>query len=177
MDIRQQYDDLLPKLKKTLAHIDQELHQEFEDGFGIETDLKTLNSAIRKCKDKECKTITEFSDLIRGRLYFPRPFTYQDVARRLIALFPHHISKVEWKKNYEHGLSYHGIMHMDIKFDNITFELQVMPLVFRPFMEPQHKIYEILRNDPDIDQKSKDQLRDLHNRIFDFLEDQIKDLM
>lgn len=177
MDIQHQYQNLLPKLKKTLAHITEVLEQEFQEGFVVETHLKSLESTQRKCKDKDCHQITDFSDLIRGRLFFPRPFTYHQVLQRLISLFQDRIKKIEWKKNYDHGLSYHGILHIDIQINHLTFELQVMPTVFKPFVEPQHKIYELLRDEPKMPEKKRQQLREMHNRIFDFLEDQIQDLI
>lgn len=171
MNVSQQYNDLLPKLKKTLAHIDQILHQEFGDGFVIETSLKTAESTIRKCEDKQCKDINKLSDLIRGRLFFPPSFTYQQVLHRLIKIFKQKIVKIEWKKSYDHGLIYRGILHIDLEINGTTFELQVMPLGFRPFVEPQHKIYALLRDDPKLDENVKKRLIKMHNDMFDMLED------
>ncbi len=171
MDTAKQYHTLLPKLTTVLSKISQLLHQEFQKGFVIETNIKTLHSISRKCREKDCKDITELSDVIRGRLFFPQPYTYDQTLHQLIKLLGSKIKKIDWKKTRDHGLKYRGIVHLDIQMEGINFELQVIPLGFRPFVEPQHKIYEILRDDVKIDKDTKERLIKMHNQMFDMLED------
>lgn len=171
MSLSQQYRDVLPKLQKVLGQITHSLRQSFPQNFTIESSIKTEASVLRKCQDKQCQDIDKLSDLIRGRLFFPSSFTYQQVLHRLIKTFKQKIVKIEWKKSYDHGLIYRGILHIDLEVDGITFELQIMPLGFRPFVEPQHKIYALLRDDPKLDKEVKNRLIKMHNDMFDMLED------
>lgn len=170
MDVAHQYAALLPKLTRVLAKMTAVLQQAFPEGFVVETGLKTAQSTIRKCKEKECSQIKELSDLIRGRLYFPRSFDYQHTLQKLIGLLGSRIKQIDWKKSRDHGLEYRGIVHVDILIDDLKFELQVIPLGFKPFVEPQHKIYTMLRDGVKIDAETKKQLKELHNQMFDMLE-------
>lgn len=162
---------MLPKLRKVLDKITHSLQQSLPSDFAVESNIKTEASTVRKCKNKQCQNINKLSDLIRGRLFFPRPYTYQQVLHKIIEIFKQKIVKIEWKKSYDHGLVYRGIIHVDIEMDGIVFELQIMPLGFRPFVEPQHKIYNLLRDDPDLDENVRKRLLKIHNDMFDMLED------
>lgn len=170
MDVVQQYTALLPKLTRILAQVAQTLQKAFSGGFVVETGLKTASSISRKCQDKECRKIDQLSDLIRGRLYFPQSWDYQRTLHKLIGVFGSRIKKIDWKKSRDYGLEYRGIVHVDLIVDGIKFELQVIPLGFKPFVEPQHKIYTMLRDGVKMDQATKKQLMELHNQMFDMLE-------
>lgn len=167
--IEEKHQSVRSKLLKVLQHIEEKLIDACPDCL-IETDIKTLQSTIRKCKDKNTDDITKFSDLIRGRLYFPDYYNYDNILHKLISKFSNDIKKLDWKKSKDHGLEYRGIVHMDLCIDGINFELQVIPDGFKKYIEPQHKIYELLRDHIELPKETREHLSDLHNKIFEVLE-------
>lgn len=157
------------KLRSVLQHIEEKLIDNCPDCL-IETDIKTLKSILRKAKNKKTTNIMEFSDLIRGRLCFPDKYNYHEMLQKLIDIFGNDIKKLDWKQTKDHGLEYHGIVHLDLCIDGINFELQIVPLGFKKYMEPQHKIYELLRDHNAMPKETKEHLKELHNKIFEMLE-------
>ena len=168
-EIEQEYKANEEKLQSVIQHIEEKLVDNCPDCL-IETDMKTLKGIIRKAREKKTINIMTFSDLIRGRLYFPDAYNYEKIVHKLIDIFGNDIKKLDWKKSKDHGLEYRGIVHMDLCIDDINFELQIIPLGFKKYMEPQHKIYELLRDHIALSDDTKKHLKELHNKVFEMLE-------
>ena len=81
-------------------------------------------------------------------------------------------------RSKEHGLEYHGVVHVQLDVDGIKFELQLMPQEFKPYNEFLHRIYEKFRNPKTHDKlsdKQKELLRKVHNNLFKKLDKQATD--
>jgi len=81
-----------------------------------------------------------------------------------------YITKIDWQQSRDYGLRYRGIVHVDFDFGGINFELQIIPLGFKDYIEPLHKVYELLRDHADLPEDTKKHLIELHNKIYDTFE-------
>lgn len=167
--ILQQYEEIKPKLFPLFKVILKNLHNIVPDAL-IEGNIKTLESIIRKYNKKHYTDISEFSDLIRARLFFPSTYNYDQVLQKIIDRLNDYIVKIDWQQSKDYGLHYRGVVHIDFIFDGIKFELQVIPLSFRSYIEPLHKVYEMLRDHSDLPKEVKENITDLHNKIYDLFE-------
>ena len=168
--LRKRYMQVLPHLNKAMQHVKEQLSDMPPDDFLLETNLKPYTSIKRKMVEQGEKDPTALSDLVRGRLFFSDQFTFEDAMGILKKLFGKQIKNVSKKSHAnEHGLEYHGVMHIDMDVDGINFELQIMPVEFKPYQNFSHQIYEKLRNSKESDKlsdKQKDFLRKVNNRIY-----------
>ena len=114
--------------------------------------------------------MTQLSDLTRGRVFFPKDSNYQQTLQILIKALGSNIRKIEWKRDQDYGLHYHGILHVDLEFNGIKFELQIVPIGFKPFIELQHQIYQLFRDEVPMNKNIRQSLITLHNDIFNTLE-------
>lgn len=166
--LRNKYLSAVPRLEKVLKFIISKLETLSTKDFSFETNVKPIKSIKRKMEKRNILDPEKLSDLIRGRLYFSNNIIFKDVKKILNDLFHGHIKDIDKKEHMTNkfGLEYYGIMHVDIEYDGINFELQVIPEEFKPYKEYLHKIYEILRN-PESSQSSdkKRDLKFIHNEV------------
>ena len=175
--IRKQYMHLMPTLNKVLSYVNDKLSDLPPSEFELEANLKPYASVKRKALDEDTNEVSELSDLVRGRLFFSEQFNFEDVLNMLKQIFTNNINNIDKKihKHEDHGLEYHGVIHMDLKIDGVNFELQIMPIEFKPYKEFLHQIYEQFRNNKNYDKltdKQKDLLRKIHNEIYKKLDKQ-----
>lgn len=168
---------LVPQLNKALKHVREQLSDLPPSDFQVETNLKPYPSVKRKMELDHIKDPAELSDLARGRLFFSDQFRHGDVLDILKRLFGPQIQKVDKNqhRSSEHGLEYHGIVHVDLDCDGVHFELQLMPQEFKPYKEFLHKIYEKFRDPKSLGKLSdpeKKNLRKLHNNVYKKLNQQ-----
>lgn len=169
--LRKMYMRTLPHLSKVKGHVEEQLSDLPSPDFLLETNLKPYSSIKRKMETDRAKEPSELSDLVRGRLFYSDQFDQNEVVDLLSKIFGENIKDVDDKKHRapEHGLEYHGIVHVDLHFDGTNFELQVMPLEFKPYKEFLHQIYEKFRNPKTHDKmsdKQKDLLKKVHNNLY-----------
>lgn len=174
--LRKQYTRLIPHLNKAMKNIKEALSDLPPADFTLETNMKPYTSIKRKMETNDAKDPAELSDLARGRLFFSEQFNHDDVLDILDKLFGKKIAKIDNKKHHakEHGLEYHGIVHVDLNFDGTNFELQVMPIEFKPHKEFLHRIYEKFRDPKSADKLTDQQkafLRKVHNDAYKKLDD------
>lgn len=177
--LRKQYMQVLPQLNKALKHVQTQL-ADVSDDFLLETNVKPYPSVKRKLLLNNEKDPMALSDLVRGRLFFSEQFNFEDAINILQKLFGNQIKSIDKKshKSEEHGLEYHGVVHVDMNIDGINFELQLMPMEFKPHKEFLHQIYEKFRNPKDfgkLTDKQKELLRKVHNRIYKSLDKKSKE--
>lgn len=173
--LRKVYMHHLPRLNKVMGHVKEQLSDLPPSDFELETNLKPYTSIKRKMEERNIKDPAELSDLVRGRLFFSDQFDHNEVVDLLGELFGKNIKDVDDNKHHakEHGLEYHGVVHVDLNFDGTNFELQVMPVEFKPYKEFTHQIYEKFRNPKTfskLSDKQKDLLRRVHNNLYKKLE-------
>lgn len=169
--LRKRYMQALPHLNKAMQHVKEQLADMPPSDFLLETNLKPYLSIKRKMAERNEKDPMALSDLVRGRLFFSDQFTFSDALGILKKLFGKQIKNVDKKSHVskEHGLEYHGVIHIDMDVNGINFELQLMPLEFRPYKDFLHQIYEKFRNPKEYDKLSEQQknfLRKVNNRIY-----------
>lgn len=173
---RKQYIQLAPKLKQILEHVNEQLADLPSSDFMLETNMKPYDSIKRKMETDGVNHPGELSDLIRGRIFYSPNFNADDLVHILKQLFGKQVKNIDDNTNRapEHGLEYHGIVHVDLDFDGTNFELQLMPIEFQPYKEFLHQIYEKFRNPKTRDKLSdhqKEFLRKVHNRAYKKLDD------
>jgi hypothetical protein len=177
--LRKQYMRCVPDLNKAMEHVKTQLADLPPSDFLLETNVKPYSSVKRKMEENNVKDPKELSDLVRGRLYFSDSFTHDDTLDILDQLFGKQIQNVDHKspRAKEHGLEYSGVTHVDMDINGARFELQVLPLEFKPYKEFLHQIYEKFRNPKTLSKltdKQKEFLRKVHNDSYKKLDDQAK---
>lgn len=174
--LRKQYKELIPKLKGTLEHVKSQLSDLPPNEFSLETNIKPYDSIKRKMEADGADHPGKLSDLVRGRIFYSPNFNADDLVHILKELFGKNIKNIDDNTHRapEHGLEYHGIVHVDLDFDGTNFELQLMPIEFQPYKEFLHQIYEKFRNPKTRDKLTdhqKEFLRKVHNRAYEKLDD------
>lgn len=168
---RKQYMQLVPRLNKVMRHVKEQLSDLPPGDFTLETNVKPYSSVKRKMEMKETRDPSDLSDLVRGRIFYSDQFNADNLVDILKKLFGKNIKDVNDNRHRspEHGLQYHGIVHVDLDFDGTNFELQLMPLEFKPYKEFLHQIYEKFRDEKSLKKltdKQKDFLRNVHNKMY-----------
>jgi|SRR5580698_9861126 hypothetical protein len=169
--LRKQYMQVVPKLKHAMQYVQSQLSDLPPSDFELQTNIKPYPSVKRKMEADRVKDPAELSDLVRGRLFFSPQFQHEDVLDILHQLFGKKVAKIDkhMDRSTEHGLEYHGIVHLDLDCDGVHFELQLMPQEFKPFKEFLHQIYDKFRNPKSLDKlsdKQKTFLRKTHNNLY-----------
>ncbi len=164
--VRQQYIKLLPKLQRISETIHYMCDHLPDQSIKLETNIKPFKRAYEKMRDRKLSSLLNLSDLVRGRLYYSKNITPQKITNKLGEIFKDFIVQIQNKKETDYGLAYQGIIHIDMKFGNINFELQVLPIEFKPYKDILHYIYEILRNNNNLSAKQKSFLVKIHNKIY-----------
>jgi hypothetical protein len=173
--LRKEYMQSMPQLNAAMEHVKSQLSDLPPSDFKMETNMKPYLSMKRKMLDTNVKHPLELSDLVRGRIFFSKQYVFKEVLELLKKLLGDKISKVEKKNTSEHGLEYHGVMHVDLEIDGIKFELQVLPQEFEPYKDFLHKIYEKLRSPKNnMSEKEQKLLKTVHNRIYKKLDRQTR---
>jgi len=162
-----------------MEHVKTQLADLPPSEFLLETNMKPYTSIKRKMEENNVKDPKELSDLARGRLYFSDGFNHEDTLNILDQLFGEQIKNVDHKTSRakEHGLEYSGVTHVDMDINGAKFELQVLPLEFKPYKEFLHQIYEKFRNpktSSKLSDRQKEFLRKVHNDSYKKLDDQAK---
>jgi hypothetical protein len=142
--------------------------------FIVETNLKPYASVKRKMAQDHLTDVSQMSDLVRGRIFFSQQYTFPEMLKLLNHLLGKSIKKVDKKHGKEYGLEYHGILHLDLLIDGVKFELQLIPMEFKPYKEFLHHIYQKLRSDDKLSDKQKGFLRKIHNKMYRILDDRAK---
>jgi hypothetical protein len=178
--LRKQYMQCVPDLNKAMEHVKSQLADLPPSDFLVETNVKPYSSVKRKMETNGAKHPKELSDLVRGRLFFSDQFNHDDVCDIISKLFGKQVKEIDHKssRSKEHGLEYHGMTHVDLDLDGTRFELQIMPLEFKPHKDFLHRIYEKFRNPKTLDKmtdQQKDFLRKVHNKSYKKLDDQAKE--
>ena len=167
----------VPHLNKALKHVHEQLADLPPAEFLLETNVKPYTSVKRKMELNKESNPLALSDLIRGRLFFSENFNFEEVLDILEKLFGNKIKKVDREVDNEHGLDSHGIKHVDLNINGVNFELQVMPIEYKPYKEFLHQIYEKFR-DPKtsakLTDKQKEILRKINNKLYKALEEKSK---
>jgi hypothetical protein len=177
--LRKRYMQIMPHLNKALQHVNDQLSDLPPSEFILETNLKPYSSVKRKMLSDHENDPVALSDLVRGRLFFSEQFNFEDVEDILHKLFGDKIKKVDdkSKRKEEFGLEYHGIRHIDMNINGVNFELQIMPIEFKPYKEFLHQIYDKFR-DPKtrekLTDKQKEILRKVNNKLYKTLDQQSK---
>lgn len=169
-ELRKQYMEVAPKLKAVLQSVKSKLMSLPKEHFAVETNAKPFKSIKRKMKDKAdaVNHVSELSDLVRGRLFFSKDNDYNSTLSKIKELFGPNVKKIENADKEVMGIEYNGIIHVDLNIDGITFELQLLPIEYRPCKEVLHKIYEHFRNPKKRAKLTKAQikkLREMHNKL------------
>jgi hypothetical protein len=177
--LRKQYVRLLPTLNKVRKHVHDQLCDLPSSDFLLETNLKPYTSIKSKMEKDEAKDPSELSDLVRGRIFYSEQFNADDLVDIIKKLFGKSIKKIDENSHRapEHGLEYHGIVHVDLDIDGTKFELQLMPKEFKPYKEFLHQIYEKFRNPKTLNSLSdhqKEFLKKVHNDLYEKLDDHAK---
>lgn len=174
--LRKQYVQVLPRLEETLKRVKQQIDTLPDSDFLIETNLKPYDSVKRKAERDKLSDVSDMSDLVRGRIFFSVNYGYNDVVALMKKLLKGWIKDVDVKFDKGHGLEYHGVFHVDLNVDGTNFELQIMPIEFKPYKEKLHKIYEKFR-DPDskLSDEEKEKLRKINNKVYETLDRQARD--
>jgi Region found in RelA / SpoT proteins len=177
--LRKAYMHCVPDLNKAMGHVKTQLADLPPSDFLLETNVKPYSSVKRKMEEDHVKDPKELSDLVRGRLYFSDAFDNDDTLNILDQLFGKQIQKVDHKtpRSKEHGLEYSGVTHVDMDLDGTKFEIQVLPMEFKPYKQFLHQIYEKFRNPKTLsklDDKQKEFLRKVHNEAYRKLDDHAK---
>lgn len=171
MDLKQfrrQYMSLVPQLHQAHQLVKDKLSDLPPSDFDLETGLKTYPSIKRKILSDHVRQPADLSDLVRGRLFFSEQYQFPEVLRIIQEVLGQHIKQVQQKNSSQHGLEYHGIMHIDLEINGIKFELQILPSEFRPHIELLHKAYETLRDAKSRDKLTEEEqsfLKKTHNKL------------
>lgn len=170
--MRKQYVQLLPLLQGVGKFVQRILEDLPPADFQFEASVKPYKRTVEKAQEHKHKSLTDLSDLARGRLYFSDNFNYEEVVELLKQLFDGKvdINKIDKKHDRGHDLMYKGIHHVDCQVGDCNFELQIMPEEFKPHNGLLHKIYEELRSNPNMNDKRKSFLKDVNNKIVNKLD-------
>ena len=178
--LRKRYMQLVPHLNKALQHVNTQLSDVPSSEFVLETNLKPYMSVKRKMEADRVQDPVELSDLARGRLFYSEQFDIDDVLNIVKQLFGKSINSIDKNghRSKEHGLEYRGVVHVDLGLNGIRFELQLMPLEFKPHKDFLHQIYEKFRDPKSLDKLSEKQqelLRKMHNEMYKKLDKEAKE--
>jgi hypothetical protein len=176
--LRKRYMQIVPHLNKAMQHVHEQLADLPPGEFQLETNHKPYSSVKRKMLDRKEKDPLALSDLVRGRIFFSDQFQVEEVLDILEKLLGPYIDKEEKKSETNWGLEYHGITHIDLNINGVNFELQIMPMEFKPYKEFLHQIYEKFRNTKTRDKltdRQKELLRKIHNKLYKALDDKSKE--
>ncbi len=168
--LRKQYYLLIPRLTKAVNIVISTLQP--LNNCVIETSFKPLNSIVRKMSKNNLDNMLELSDLVRGRIFFPISYSHKEIIRIHCDLLKDFIKDIDWKSTNKQGLKYKGIIHFDLLIDGINFELQVLPIEFKPYKEKLHQIYDLLRSENNLSDRQKNRLKKLHNIIYKTINEQ-----
>jgi hypothetical protein len=175
-ELRKQILKIAPTLKAVLHNIESKLTSLPKSDFQFETNVKPFKSIVRKMKDKEGEidSVADLSDLIRGRLFFSKNHDYNSTLDLLKNMFGSGIKKVDNPDKDIFGVEYDGIIHVDLNINGVNFELQLLPIEYKPAKEFLHKIYEQFR-EPEkrarLTDAQKKKLKDIHNKLHHHLLD------
>jgi hypothetical protein len=167
--LERHYNLLIPHLEAVASYIQSLLKFLHSSDFALETSIKPLSSIVRKLKNKKGSNILKLPDLVRGRLYYSPSYTQEGVLRLLKKIAKDKITKIDLKGECGFGLKYKGVAHIDFQVGPFTFELQVVPMEFKPFQKFWYRIYEKIRDENHLTKQQKEKLRNLHNRLYDDL--------
>ncbi len=175
--LRKQYRQILPYLIEAKKNVETALADLPPSEFLLETNLKPYTSVKRKMETDGVQHPSELSDLVRGRIFYSPQFNADDVVDILKKLFGNGIKDIDDNTHRapEHGLEYHGIVHVDLNFDGTRFEMQLMPLEYKPYKEFLHQIYEKFRDEKSLKKLTDHQkkfLRKIHNNLYKKLDDE-----
>ena len=166
---------MLPKLQQARQAVRERLADLPPADFTLETGLKPYRSIKRKMETDHAKKPEDLSDLARGRLFFSEQFQQEHVLDLLKRLFGTGIGTIEDKAKCEHGLEYHGIVHVNLNLDGQPFELQVLPMEYKPHRQFLHGIYERFRDPKRLEKltpERKETLSKIHNDMYQKLHEQ-----
>lgn len=177
--LRKRYRQILPYLVEAKKNVESALADLPPSEFSLETNLKPYTSMRRKLENSGEIDPAKLSDLVRGRIFYSDQFNADDTMGILQKLFGKSIEDVDDNKHRapEHGLEYHGIIHVHLNLNGAKFELQVMPAEFKPFKEFLHQIYEKFRDDKTrsrLTDHQKQFLRKVHNNTYKKLDREAK---
>jgi len=167
--IERQYQLIMPHMEAANKYMTGLLRFLPSADFTLETNIKPLNSVIHKMEERKEKNLLHLSDLARGRLFYSDNYTQNDVFKLLKQIAKDKIIKVDPKKEKHFGLKYKGVLHLDFQIGLIIFELQIVPMEFKPFKKLLHRIYEKLRNENHLTKQQKEKLQEIHNALYDDL--------
>ena len=175
--MRKQYCQLLPLLNGTAKYVERLLEDLPRHDFELQTCVKEYKRTVEKAKERHIKDLTELSDLVRGRLFFSENYTHDEVIDLLKSILKPDIKikDIEWKKEIMEGLKYEGVIHMDTEIGDLNFELQIMPIEFKPYKPLLHKIYQKLRSDNPLTDKQKTFLKEVNNKVYKALDKKSKE--
>lgn len=112
---------------------------------------------------------------MRGRVYFDSHYNKNNTISLLKSLFGEYVNGIDKKTDREFGLDYTGITHIDLRIDGVNFELQVLPIEFRPYKEFLHRIYEMIRESNNkLSDKQKSYLVGMHNKLHNKIEELVE---
>lgn len=173
--LRKAYMQILPHLNGALKHVQSALSDVPPSDFLLETNIKPYASAKRKMLEHNIHEPAELPDLVRGRLFFSEEYNPKEVIALLKKVFGNKLTKATKKDTNECGLEYHGVTDVNLDCDGIQFELQLMPISFKPHQELSHHIHNKLRSDRSkLSDEEKDFLRRAHNKLFKKLDTKSK---
>jgi hypothetical protein len=166
--MRKQYCQLLPLLQGVVKFMQRILEDLPRHELQLDANIKQYKRTVEKANEEHIKDLRDLSDLARGRLFFSDNFTHEEVVALLKKLFQDKITikKIDDKREKGHGLEYKGVTHMDLQIGDINFELQIIPIEFKPYKPLLHKIYEELRSNPKMDDKRKKFLMEVNDKIY-----------
>lgn len=176
--LRKRYMQIVPHLNKAMKHVHEKLSDLPPSDFLLETNHKPYASVKRKMEADKEKDPLALSDLVRGRIFFSDQFQAEEVMDIVQHLLGPVIKKMENKSENNWGLKYHGITHVDLNINGVNFELQIMPMEFKPYKEFLHQIYDKFRT-PKTREKLTDRqktlLRKIHNKLYQALDAKSKE--
>lgn len=170
--MRKQFCQLLPLLNGTAKFVERVLEDLPRHDFLLETNVKEYKRTVEKAKERHIKDLTDLSDLVRGRIYFSDNYNFEEVIELLKALFKERakIKDIDWKEKNQ----YKDSVHMDLKIGELNFELQIVPIEFKPYKNLLHHIYEQLRSD-NLTEKKRKFLQILNTRLYNELDKKYKE--
>lgn len=163
---RKQYCQVLPALQEAKQWLEDKLSDLPKPDFLLETGIKPFPRTVEKAQENRVKSLTDLSDLVRGRIYFSDNFEHHEVIGLLKEILRDKIKKIDAKHSHQLGLDYNGVVHCDLDLGGIKFELQILPVEFLPYKEALHQIYEHLRGSKELPEERKAKLREIHNKIY-----------
>jgi hypothetical protein len=173
--IERQYRIIIPYLEEAVRYMESLLKFLPSDDFLLETNIKPLPSIIRKMNDRGEKNLLKLVDLIRGYLFYSPNYTEGDVYRLLKQVAGSKVKKVDPRKNRGFDLKNKCALYIDFQVGALTFQLQVIPIEFKPYKGVLHRIYEKLRDEKHLTKQQKEKLQALHNKIYDDLSQKVKE--